>query len=79
MARVVLGYFAVTFFVKPEPVLPFADESDNEFYSSFTTSRSMALHLFKRKFDQLQHRLGRMEDAVTSREFEWERKMGEGT
>ncbi|MBN1761218.1 MAG: envelope stress response membrane protein PspC [Chitinispirillaceae bacterium] len=75
---VVLAYFAVAFFLKPEPVLPFADESDNEFYSSFTTSRSMALHRLKKKFDQLQNRLRRMEDVVTSREYDWERKMGEG-
>jgi phage shock protein C len=74
---VVLGYFAVAFFLKPKPVLPFANEGDNEFYSSFTTSRSMALHRLKKKFDQLQNRLHRMEDVVTSREYEWDRKMGE--
>ena len=73
---VVLAYFAIAFYLKPEPVVPFETEGDNEFYSSFTNSRSMALHRLKKKFDQLQNRLYRMEDVVTSREYDWERKMG---
>jgi phage shock protein C len=74
---VVLIYFGAALFLKPEPVIPFASESDNEFYGSYTNSRSMALHRLKKKFDQLQNRLHRMEDVVTSREFSWDMKMGE--
>jgi phage shock protein C len=71
-----VAYFGAAFFLQQEPVLPFSNESDNEFYSSFTNSRSMALHRLKKKFDQMQSRLRRMEDVVTSREYDWERKMG---
>lgn len=73
---VVLGYFVLAFCCKPEPVLPFETEGDSEFYHSYTNSRSMALHRIKRKFEQLQNRLRRMEDVVTSREFNWDMKMG---
>jgi phage shock protein C len=74
---VLLVYFALAFYAKPEPVIPFENESDNEFYGSYTNSRSMALHRIKKKFEQLQNRLRRMEDVVTSREFSWDMKMGE--
>lgn len=72
---VVLVYFAVAFYVKPEPVVPFENESDDEFYGSYTNSRSMAFHRIKKKFEQLRNRLRRMEDVVTSREFTWDMKM----
>lgn len=74
---VLLVYFGFAFYAKPEPVLPFENESDNEFYGSITNSRSMALHRIKKKFEQLQNRLRRMEDVVTSREFSWDIKMEE--
>lgn len=74
---VVVVYFALAFYAKPEPVIPFENESDNEFYGSYTNSRSMALHRVKKKFEQLQNRLRRMEDVITSREFSWDLKMGE--
>lgn len=72
---VLIVYFVAAFLLKPEPVVPFTSESDSEFYNSFTNSRSMALHRLKKKFDQLQGRLGRIEDVITSREYDWERKM----
>jgi phage shock protein C len=74
---VVLAYFLIAFFIKPEPVIPFSDESDSEFYGSYTNSRSMALHRVKKKFDQLNNRIRRMEDVVTSRDFTWDQKLGE--
>lgn len=72
---VVIVYFVMALSMRPEPVIPFSNESDNEFYGSFTSSRSMALHRLKKKFDQLQNRLRRMEDVVTGKEFEWDMKM----
>jgi phage shock protein C len=72
---VVLVYFGIGFLLKPEPIIPFTNESEDEFYGSFTNSRSMALHRLKKKFDQLQNRLHRMENVVTSKEFNWEMKM----
>ncbi len=73
---VVLGYFLIAFYAKPEPVIPFTSESDCEFYGSYTSSRSMAIYRLKNKFNQLNNRIRRMEDVVTSRDFTWKQKIG---
>lgn len=71
----ILGYFALALALKLEPVLPLESAADQEFYNSFTTSRSMALHRLKRTFDGLDRRIQRIEDAVTAREYDWERRL----
>ncbi|MBU2549532.1 MAG: envelope stress response membrane protein PspC [Proteobacteria bacterium] len=71
-------YFLAALLIKPEPVLPFRGAEDVEFYNSFTASRSMALGRLKRTYDNLDRRLGRMEDHVTAREYDWERRFNQG-
>ncbi|WP_147822348.1 envelope stress response membrane protein PspC [Salidesulfovibrio onnuriiensis] len=68
-------YLLAAFFMKPEPVMPFAREEDREFYDSYTDSRAGALTRIKRKFESLDRRIRRMEDVVTSKDFEWEQRM----
>lgn len=68
-------YVLAGLLMKPEPVVPFESDADREFYESYTSSRSMALGRVKRKFENLDRRLRRMEDVVTSRDFDWERRM----
>jgi phage shock protein C len=63
--------------MKPEPVLPLETEAEQEFYNSYATSRSMALHRLRRTFDQLDRRIRRIESIVTSREYDWERRLNE--
>ncbi len=67
----VLGYVILAIVFKPEPVIPFVNEDENEFYDSYSSSRSMGLHRLKRKFDNLNSRIHRMEDVVTSKEYKW--------
>ena len=72
----VLGiYFLAALLMKPEPVMPLETEEDGEFYSSYTSSRSMAIRRLKRTFDNLDRRIQHMEDIVTSREYDWNRRM----
>lgn len=68
-------YLLAAFFMKPEPVMPFAREAEREFYDSYTESRAGALSRIKRKFESLDRRIRRMEDVVTSKDFEWEQRM----
>lgn len=68
-------YFLAAVLMKPEPVLPLENEEDKEFYTSYTTSRQMALHRLKRTYDNLDRRLQRMENVVTSREYDWDRRL----
>jgi phage shock protein C len=67
-------YIVAALLMKPEPVLPLATEEEQDFYNAYTTSRSMALRRLKRIFDHLDRRIQRMENTVTTREYDWERR-----
>jgi phage shock protein C len=71
----ILLYFIGALLMKPEPVMPIDNDDDREFYDSYTSSRTMALQRLKRVFDSLDRRVQRMEDAVTTREYDWERRL----
>lgn len=72
---VVLIYIVAALLMKVEPVVPFEDEADEEFYSSYSTSRHMAIQRLKRSFDNLDQRIQRMENAVTARDYDWEERL----
>lgn len=71
------AYILAAFLMKPEPVVPFEEDSEREFYDSYVNSRSMALLRLKRTFDNLERRIRRMENLVTAREYDWERRLNE--
>ena len=77
MLPVVVIYFIAALLMKPEPVMPVQNEDDEEFYQSFTSSRSMALHRLKRTFESLDRRIQRMESIVTAREYDWDKRLNE--
>jgi len=68
-------YLILALIMKPAPVLPPQSEDEEEFYHSYADSRKMALGRLKRTYDGLEDRLRRMEDVVTSRDFEWDQKV----
>lgn len=74
---VVILYILAALLMKPEPVLPLRTEEDFEFYNSYVSSRSAALSRLKRTYDKLEGRIRRMEDIVTNREYDWDRRLGE--
>lgn len=63
--------------MKPEPVMPLQTDADAEFYNSYVTSRSAALQRLKRTYDNLDRRIQRIEDIVTNREYDWDRRLSE--
>ena len=67
-------YLAASLLMKPEPVRPLETEEEREFYDTYTYSRARAVGRLKRRFQNLERRIRRMEDTVTAREFDWERK-----
>lgn len=71
-------YVLAAVLMKPEPVVPFRNEGDEEFYQSYTSSRSMALRRLKRTYDRLERRIRRIESIVTARDYDWERRLNEG-
>jgi phage shock protein C len=67
-------YLVAAFFMKPKPVKPINSEEEREFYDSYVHSPKTAAHRLKKKFSDLDRRIRRMEDEVTAREYDWERR-----
>lgn len=71
----VITYVVAAMVMKPEPVLPLETEEDEEFYQSYSGSRTMALHRLKRTYDNLNRRIQRLENTVTARDFDWDERL----
>jgi len=67
-------YIVAGLLLTAEPVSPFRDEKDQEFYQNYAQSRQSAIQRIKRKFDSIERRIQRMEHTVTSREFDWRQR-----
>ena len=72
------AYLLAALLMKLEPVLPIDNDDDREFYHSYLSSRSLALQRLKKTFDSLDRRIQRMEDIVTARDYDWDRRLNEG-
>jgi phage shock protein C len=68
-------YLIAALLMKPEPVLPIGTEDEQEFYESYISSRKGAAQRIKRRYDNLERRIRRMEHTVTAREFDWDHRM----
>jgi phage shock protein C len=68
-------YLIATILMKPAPVMPIETKAEQEFYDSYTNSRHLAAHRIKRRYENLEKRLRRMEHIVTAREFDWEERL----
>ncbi|MBW1840920.1 MAG: PspC domain-containing protein [Deltaproteobacteria bacterium] len=67
-------YIVAYLLMKPEPVRPIETKEEQEFYDSYLNSRKWACQRLKRRYENLSRRIQRMEDKVTGREFDWDRK-----
>ena len=68
-------YLIAALLMKPAPVIPIKTEGEQEFYDSYANSRHLAVRRIKRRYENLERRIRRMEHIVTAREFEWEEKL----
>ena len=68
-------YFVAALLMKPEPVVPIQSNDQQEFYDSYIYSRKAAIERLKRRYDNLERRIRRMEHTVTSKEFDWDRRL----
>jgi phage shock protein C len=68
-------YLIATLLMKPAPVIPIKTEAEQEFYDSYTNSRHLAARRIKRRYENLERRIRRMEHIVTAREFDWDEKL----
>lgn len=72
---IVAVYLVAAILMKPEPVIPFESDRDQEFYESYVSARNIALRRLRNTFDSLNRRVQRLEDRVVSKDFEWEQKL----
>ena len=68
-------YLIATLLMKPAPVIPIKTEAEQEFYDSYANSRHLAARRIKRRYENLERRIRRMEHIVTAREFDWDEKL----
>lgn len=67
-------YLVAALLMKPEPAQSFKDRDEQVFYDSYADSPRNAAQRLKKKFRDLDRRIRRMEDSVTNRDYEWEKK-----
>jgi phage shock protein C len=67
-------YFLAALIMKPAPVIRINSNDAHDFYDSYVHSRPRAVDRLKRRYDNIEQRIRRMEDAVTSRDYDWERR-----
>jgi len=68
-------YFIAALLMKPEPIMPIESDDQQEFYNSYIYSRKGATDRLKRRYENLERRIQRMEHTVTTKEFDWDRKL----
>ena len=68
-------YFIAALLMKPEPVIPIESDDQQEFYNSYMYSRKGAIDRLKRRYENLERRIQRMEHTVTSKDFNWDRRL----
>lgn len=68
-------YLVAALMMKPEPVRPIENDDEREFYHSYVHSREGAAQRIRRRARDLERRIRRLEDSVTSREFDWDQRI----
>lgn len=72
---VMVLYFVAALLMKPEPVILIETDDQQEFYDSYLYSKKRAVDRLKRRYDSLERRIQRMEHTVTTKEFDWNRRL----
>ena len=67
-------YFISALLMKPEPVLPIQSDEEQDFYDNYIHSRRGATERIRRRYENLERRIRRMEHTVTTREYDWENR-----
>lgn len=70
----IVVYVALAIVLKPKPPRLYRDEAEAAFWRGVTTAPDRTFHALRRHFRELEARLRRIENEVTSDEFELRRK-----
>lgn len=76
---VLIGYFLAAMIMKPaEQRGDEAETYEEDFYDTQASFRTLSLRRLKHKFDAIEKRIRRMEDYVTNKSYDWERRFKSG-
>ena len=67
-------YILAALLMKSEPGVPGRSGSKENSYGRYNRARHETAERFKRKWRHMEKRIRKMEDKVTSREFDWNRR-----
>jgi len=70
-------YLIAALMMRPAPVRPICSDDEREFYHSYVHSPEGAAQRIQRRARDLERRIRRLEDSVTSREFDWDQRIRE--
>ena len=68
-------YFLAALIMKPEPVMSTRVKANKAFHDHPVSSRKGAAERLRRRYEDIERRLRKMEDRVTTKEFDWNRRM----
>ena len=68
-------YFIAALLMKPKPILPINSYEEQEFYDSYTHSKKSAVYRIRKRYENIERRLQRLEHSITSPEFDWDRRL----
>jgi phage shock protein C len=71
-------YVLMALLMKREPLFDASDDAEREFYNSYAASPRLGVERLKRRFDAVDKRVRRMEDIVTAKDFDWQRRFERG-
>jgi phage shock protein C len=71
----IILYLLAALVMKPQPAMPISSADEQRFYDHYTSSRHEAAQQLRRRYDGLEKRIRRMEDVVTSHEYDWDRRL----
>lgn len=76
----IVAYLVAALILKPQAIeAPRTVEYGNEaFYDSDLSSRSQSLQRLKARYDAVDKRIRRLEDYVTNKKYDWERRLNTG-
>ena len=69
-------YIIAALVMRSEPVRSFENQDEQDFYDTYMDSRRRTARQLRRRYENLDRRIRRMEDRVTSRDYDWEARMG---
>ena len=72
---VVVLYFVAALLMKPEPIIRYHQHDEEGFYGVHTRTKKPSSDYMKRRQQTLERRLRNLENTVTSKEYDWEKRL----